>query len=715
MVYTNKFLISLFLTIAFFQSHAIENEIDLSDQEQAQTRLSTRLKTTFKRDSKNALSYAGFITITNDSSQDMFSWQTVFCLNEGQTLGALSNALLVEIDGQKVTVKNRPRNGTLIPGQKVAIGIEVNNPKKSNSQIKHLCTLGKPIIEQSGSSRFSLFATSRVINQTELSYNLEIELVNKGTGPTASWQVGFSLPVGQSIVNLSDGTFKQTGNSVTLFNSETLGAGIIQARENKIITLHIIKSASSPAKINNLLAVGNGNLQNVLAPAAPILNAIVVDPNQQSSFVVSWSTSFDATSYVLQQDISSSFNNPRVVAEGYQHSQIYVNQPNGTYYFRVAAINANGNSPWSNVQSVTVNLPPVVLTAPVLQPINNPMGANSFSLNWSAVTNAQGYNVEESQDPNFGTFSTVFSGIDTTVPVTGLANGTYYYRVSATASNSVGPESNVESTVITQGPISNTPIIDGYWESWDGNATPAQIVGMKCDVINISFANFTSLGNHQFQVAGVQADPATLAQLVSLAHAANKKVKVSVGGATYPLQPQLQTTADAVGMAQAVQQYVTANNLDGVDLDIEDQTPASLQVVFIQNLRQLMPSKLITLAPETPAATSAQWDMVIQNGYQYMSYISIQDYNNYQGYSYQQDLAALMAFGVKAQQLNVGLMPGDDNEGVPTSLADITSIAEYVQANGFKGVMFWDLNRDFENLTGLGPSAATNTAWNVFH
>ncbi len=60
-------------------------------------------------------------------------------------------------------------------------------------------------------------------------------------------------------------------------------------------------------------------------------------------------------------------------------------------------------------------------------------------------------------------------------------------------------------------------------------------------------------------------------------------------------------------------------------------------------------------------------------------------------------------------------MPGLDDVGVTTTLADITTAAQFAKQNGLNGVMFWDLNRDLENLTGLGASAATNTAWNVFH
>ena len=71
--------------------------------------------------------------------------------------------------------------------------------------------------------------------------------------------------------------------------------------------------------------------------------------------------------------------------------------------------------------------------------------------------------------------------------------------------------------------------------------------------------------------------------------------------------------------------------------------------------------------------------------------------------------------GVPANKISVGLMPGMDDLDVMTSLANITSTAQYIKQNGLLGIMFGDLNRDYENVTGLGASAATNTAWSIFH
>ena len=48
-------------------------------------------------------------------------------------------------------------------------------------------------------------------------------------------------------------------------------------------------------------------------------------------------------------------------------------------------------------------------------------------------------------------------------------------------------------------------------------------------------------------------------------------------------------------------------------------------------------------------------------------------------------------------------------------LADITTAAEYAVSNNLGGLMFWDLNHDHENQTGLGVNAPTDTAYPILH
>jgi GH18 family chitinase len=168
-------------------------------------------------------------------------------------------------------------------------------------------------------------------------------------------------------------------------------------------------------------------------------------------------------------------------------------------------------------------------------------------------------------------------------------------------------------------------------------------------------------------------------------------------------------------MAQAIATYVYQNSLDGVDFDIEDYPSANLQIELIQNTRQLLGNNaIISYTPKTPASTTAPYDAVIKTAHPYLTDISIMAYDAYPGYNYQQDIDSLIAMGVPTSKIVVGLMPGYDDVGHFTSVNDITTVAQYIKTKKLGGIMFWDLNRDHENQTGLGVDAATNGAWNVF-
>ncbi|HEX4068460.1 MAG TPA: glycosyl hydrolase family 18 protein [Candidatus Babeliales bacterium] len=375
----------------------------------------------------------------------------------------------------------------------------------------------------------------------------------------------------------------------------------------------------------------------------------------------------------------------------------------------------------SNLQAVAngSSIPnPPALQAPVLQPINNPSASSQFQLQWNAVSNATAYTVQQSTNSSFSNPQTVYTGSATSTSISVGAAGTYYYYVTASANNATSPMSNIVSTIVqgsTPQPPQPKQFIESYWESWNSADSLSAIVNMHVDIIDIAFANFTTTGTHTFAIAGVEADPSAIAQLVTLAHNAGKKVKIAVGGATYPLSPQLKTTQDALGMAQAIATYIQQNNLDGVDFDIEDYPAPALQISLIQQTRALLGNNaLITYTPKSPASTTYPYYAVIQGAYQYLTGISIMAYDYGQGYNYQDDVQALIAMGVPASKITVGLMPGEDDLGVMTSVADITNAAHYIQNNGLLGIMFWDLNRDLENQTGLGVDAATNAAWNVF-
>ncbi len=566
------------------------------------------------------------------------------------------------------------------------------------------------------SASFPLQATYLIDSSWSAGYQATVTITNNTATPTTSWTATFTLPQGQSITSFWNGVYTASGQTITVKNPTWSGGGVIQPGASTTFGMIVKKTATGIPALNNLLAAANGSPTPPPIPVAPVLNSIVLNPNSANSYTVSWNSVANAATYTLQQDTTSSFSNPQIVANGTSLSRTFNNQPNGAYYYRVSATNQSGTSPYSNVEAIVINAP-TQLATPILQPINNSNGSSQYLVAWTSVANAAGYTVQESTQSDFSNPHTIYQGSSTSYQVTGKSPGTYFYQVTAYAGNVTSTPSNIEGTIVTQTPPTNLPVIEGYWESWNSRDSVSTIVNMHANVIDISFANFVSTGTHTYQIGGVESDQATIAQLVSLAHSLGKKVKIAVGGATYHLSDKLTTTQDAVGMAQAIATYVQQNSLDGVDFDIEDYPAPELQVALIQNTRQLLGNNaLISYTPGTPAATTYPFNQVIQGAHPYLTDISFMayDYGVNSGYNYQQDVIGLKNMGVPASKIIIGLMPGYDDLHVMTSVNDIITAAQYVISQGLGGIMFWDLNRDHENLTGLGVDAATNAAWNVF-
>jgi len=554
---------------------------------------------------------------------------------------------------------------------------------------------------------FPLDAQYVVENSWQGGYKVVVTLTNQSGSTAASWKATFTLPPNQKLITTWSGIFSVSGQNVTVTSPSwsTLKPG-----GSRTFGMTIKNTPTDPKAIYNLMATGFGTAPPV--PGAPVLNPISGDPAVPNNYTVTWNSVSGSSSYTLQQDTNSSFSNPQVVLQGNVLSYVAMNQPNGTYYYRVSATNSTGTGPYSKTQSIAV---PVILQAPFLQAIANPFGSGNYSVNWSAVPYAQQYALQEATAPDFSNLQTLFMGLGTTFQVSGRVPNTYYYRVFAFDGALMSNPSNVQKAVV--GPTA-VAIVEGYWESWTSTSSSAinAIVNMKVDVINISFAKFTKTGTHTFSISGIECSQTALTSFITAAHQAGRKVKLSIGGATYPLGGQLLTLQDAMGMAQAVALFVQANALDGVDYDIEDSPAANLQIALLQNTRQLLGnSALISYTAKSPASTTHPYREVILGGYQYVDYISIMAYDYAPGYTYQNDVSTLLSLGIPASKIVVGLLPGYDDLHVMTSLAHITTACQYVLSKGLVGIMFWDLNRDLNNTTGLGASAATNTAWGVFH
>jgi len=159
-----------------------------------------------------------------------------------------------------------------------------------------------------------------------------------------------------------------------------------------------------------------------------------------------WNAPAGATSFQLQVSRSSTFRDTVVNQSGISSTSYSITSlANGiTYYWRVRASNAGGQSPFSSTWRFTTIVAPL---APAL--VSPPNGATNIpaspiTFTWNVSTGATSYQLQVSTNSSFS--STVVDRdtiSNTSSSVTGLANDTtYYWRVRASNAGGTSPFSS---------------------------------------------------------------------------------------------------------------------------------------------------------------------------------------------------------------------------------------------------------------------------------
>ena len=183
-----------------------------------------------------------------------------------------------------------------------------------------------------------------------------------------------NVPTLNTIANADgDGTYAVSWNNVSNATSYTLQ----EASSSSFTNAYMVYTGSNTSTTINEKAPGTyyyrvrasntggssgwSNTQTaviVAPPSAPTLNTIA-NADGDGTYTVSWSSVSNATGYVLQEASNSSFTNASAVYTSNNTSTTLNEKAPGTYYYRVRASNAGGNSVWSNVQAV--NVVPLIL------------------------------------------------------------------------------------------------------------------------------------------------------------------------------------------------------------------------------------------------------------------------------------------------------------------------------------------------------------------
>ncbi len=255
---------------------------------------------------------------------------------------------------------------------------------------------------------------------------------------------------------------------------------------------------------------------------------------------------------------------------------------------------------------------------------------------------------------------------------------------------------------------------EGYIESWKGfEAAMEALQNMQINSstqIDIAFASFEfdDAGN----LKGLEMSQADLKKLVDYIHSKGGKVKLSFGGATYPLGPSL----DKLGsqkLADDIANIVSKLGLDGIDLDIEDGNfDAQKAIDFIHDLRKDMPDKLISLTVPGQAGVPP-FSTLIPGVKNDVDTFNFMEYDIWPGDDFvdqiEKDIQQYMSmWGISSKQIHLGLMPGKDDMGHQLSPEDAMKLAKWAKSQNLGGVMIWDLNRDSEDISGQGSMIYTH-------
>ncbi|MFZ4707468.1 MAG: fibronectin type III domain-containing protein, partial [Bacteroidales bacterium] len=185
-------------------------------------------------------------------------------------------------------------------------------------------------------------------------------------------------------------------------------------------------------------------------PAAP--SNLVATPAGTTSINLTWAdNSTNETGFVLMQSSTSGgiFNKLITIpANTTSYTDVGLGS-SATYYYKIQATNAGGNSSWSNETSAKTNTPPATVPATPSNLIATATGTSVINLSWiDNATNETSYVLQRSlaAGSGYGTIATLAANT-TSYSNTGLnSSTTYYYKVQA--ANSVGNSvwSNVANT-----------------------------------------------------------------------------------------------------------------------------------------------------------------------------------------------------------------------------------------------------------------------------
>lgn len=162
---------------------------------------------------------------------------------------------------------------------------------------------------------------------------------------------------------------------------------------------------------------------------------------------LTWTDSFYETGYAIERGTDgvsySALTTPAANATSYNDSTV----TNGTtYYYRIRATNAQGNSDWATANAKAG----ILLDTPLLS--TSSIGSTQLTLDWNNVPNATSYEIQISTDYG-ANYTALDTSAGTPYGVMSLTpDTTYYFRIRATNADPVYITSDWSVTSATMAP-----------------------------------------------------------------------------------------------------------------------------------------------------------------------------------------------------------------------------------------------------------------------
>jgi fibronectin type 3 domain-containing protein len=361
---------------------------------------------------------------------------------------------------------------------------------------------------------------------------------------TASTMTLLPAPTGLATVGVSISEIDLTWNNST----DETGYRVERSIDEKTWTLVTTVGADVTSYANTGLTGGTRYIYRVRAnnaggasaqsasastytvPLATTVKAVVASDTQIN---LTWTNVAGETNYILQRsdngtDGWTTIVSPTVNVVAYNNTGLTADT---SYYYRVVAHNASGNSTASIVVSGHTLLPAVAgLTATAVS-------TSEIDLAWTDSTSETGYRVERSLDERTWTLLTTLAADATTYNNTGLSGGTrYIYRVRANNAGGASAASLSASTytiplapTLTATVASDTQI-NLFWtnvagetsyflqRSDNGTGGWSTIVSPAANVISYGNTALTADTSYYYRVIAHNASGDSAASAVKMAH-----------------------------------------------------------------------------------------------------------------------------------------------------------------------------------------------------